>query len=488
MSDAVAFAASGKNLFAATYASGIFLSTDNGATWSAVNNGIPHRDTWYSYIQISTLISDGSNLYAGTAENGVFLSTNNGTSWNAINADVPLNTHVSAFALSASSDEANTTNIFAGTEGKGIFLTTDDGANWASVNSDLKDATIGTLMFSGTNLFAGTEHGIFLSTNNGTQWRDASTGVLNTKINVLSAGTSNLFAGTDSGLYYSSNNGTSWAMTPLDTFAVTSFAVSPTASGGENLFAGTDKGIFLSTDDGANWVYAGLNTVTAIGVIPNGADGNIIFAGRGWLTWGENGRPYSVGDISRSTDNGVSWTKIREDGPAVRQFVINGNNIFATTTENAFVSTNHGTDWLTIDSGLTDVHALALAPASGGTGCIYMLAGTAEGVRRRPLSEIVSTSSGLVSSQIPGKFLLEQNYPNPFNPATTIEYTIPQQSHVMLKIFDILGREVAVLVNEKKDAGRYAAQWNAARFASGIYFCRIQAGQYQETKRMVLLK
>ena len=89
---------------------------------------------------------------------------------------------------------------------------------------------------------------------------------------------------------------------------------------------------------------------------------------------------------------------------------------------------------------------------------------------------------------LPMTIFLRQNFPNPFNPSTTVEYTIPQQSFVTLKVFDLLGREVAVLVNEKKDAGRYSVLWDAARLASGIYFYRLKAGEFQETKRMSLTK
>jgi hypothetical protein len=95
----------------------------------------------------------------------------------------------------------------------------------------------------------------------------------------------------------------------------------------------------------------------------------------------------------------------------------------------------------------------------------------------------------------PSHYSLEQNYPNPFNPATVISYHLPAgqaglpvSSLVTLKVYDLLGREVATLVNEKKDAGRYSVQWDATRFSSGVYFYTLQAGEYRDTKRMLLLK
>ncbi len=89
---------------------------------------------------------------------------------------------------------------------------------------------------------------------------------------------------------------------------------------------------------------------------------------------------------------------------------------------------------------------------------------------------------------LPSEFSLYQNYPNPFNPSTTINYEIPKQSFVKLKIYDILGREVKTLVNEEKSAGNYKVTFDASGLASGIYFYRMQAGSFVETKKLILLK
>ena len=89
---------------------------------------------------------------------------------------------------------------------------------------------------------------------------------------------------------------------------------------------------------------------------------------------------------------------------------------------------------------------------------------------------------------IPQQYSLSQNYPNPFNPATTIKYKIPVLSYVFIKIYDILGREVTTLINEEKPVGVYAVEWNARNLPSGVYFYRLQAGSFVETKKMVLLR
>ncbi|MCU0414293.1 MAG: T9SS type A sorting domain-containing protein [Ignavibacteriaceae bacterium] len=89
---------------------------------------------------------------------------------------------------------------------------------------------------------------------------------------------------------------------------------------------------------------------------------------------------------------------------------------------------------------------------------------------------------------LPSKFLLSQNYPNPFNPSTKIKYSVPQSSNVELKVFDMLGKEIETLIDEEKPSGTYEVTWYAASLSSGVYFYRLQAGSFIETKKMILLK
>jgi len=88
----------------------------------------------------------------------------------------------------------------------------------------------------------------------------------------------------------------------------------------------------------------------------------------------------------------------------------------------------------------------------------------------------------------PSGYVLEQNYPNPFNPSTTIRYAIPQSAQVSLKVYDVLGREVATLVNARQSAGVYVANFDATALPSGMYFYRLQAGSFSETRKMMLIK
>lgn len=89
---------------------------------------------------------------------------------------------------------------------------------------------------------------------------------------------------------------------------------------------------------------------------------------------------------------------------------------------------------------------------------------------------------------VPTQFTIWQNYPNPFNPSTVIRYNIPENSHVKLSVFNILGREVTILVNEDKKVGRYEAVWDAADFPSGVYFYRLKIGNQIKTGKMSLIR
>ncbi|MBK9096686.1 MAG: T9SS type A sorting domain-containing protein [bacterium] len=88
----------------------------------------------------------------------------------------------------------------------------------------------------------------------------------------------------------------------------------------------------------------------------------------------------------------------------------------------------------------------------------------------------------------PNKYLLLQNYPNPFNPLTNIKFQIADYGLVTLKVYDILGRETSTLMNEELPAGNYQINFNASHLATGVYFYQLRAGNYTETKKMILIK
>jgi hypothetical protein len=154
-----------------------------------------------------------------------------------------------------------------------------------------------------------------------------------------------------------------------------------------------------------------------------------------------------------------------------------------------FKSTDGGETWDT-----------TAVPTTGNLNAIYFFdenRGFAVGDSR----VILHTSNGGVTGvrdrggQLPARFALEQNYPNPFNSVTVIRYQLPVNSHVTLKLYDVLGREVATLVSEQLHAGEYPVTWEAVGFPSGVYFYRLsvrassgQAGSFAETKKLVLIR
>ncbi|MGQ9644435.1 MAG: T9SS type A sorting domain-containing protein, partial [Ignavibacterium sp.] len=100
----------------------------------------------------------------------------------------------------------------------------------------------------------------------------------------------------------------------------------------------------------------------------------------------------------------------------------------------------------------------------------------------------ISTEVEELNEQLPQDFVLQQNYPNPFNPNTTISFSIPEEEFVTLKVFNSLGEEVAELINENKPAGTYEVEFTAASLPSGVYFYKLKAGSFVETKKMILIK
>ena len=102
---------------------------------------------------------------------------------------------------------------------------------------------------------------------------------------------------------------------------------------------------------------------------------------------------------------------------------------------------------------------------------------------------VIKNATGVRNeNQIPSEFILDQNYPNPFNPVTSIRYSIPKSSLVTLKVYDISGKEIVSLVNESLQAGEHTIQWDSQGSPSGIYMYKITAGNFTETKKMILLK
>jgi hypothetical protein len=108
------------------------------------------------------------------------------------------------------------------------------------------------------------------------------------------------------------------------------------------------------------------------------------------------------------------------------------------------------------------------------------------GLWMRSLSELLGVSKG--SAMLQKQFTLSQNYPNPFNPSTTINYSIPKAGHVKLIVYNAIGSKVATLANDFKSAGTYSVIFNGKDLASGIYFYRLETGNYSVVKKLILMK
>jgi hypothetical protein len=241
------------------------------------------------------------------------------------------------------------------------------------------------------------------------------------------------------------------------------------AISGLNIFAGTGDGVFLSSDRGTSWSAANSG-------MTNAHIYSLVFSGTNLFAGTDSGKVY------RSTNNGATWTSVRVATYAMYALAVSGTVLFAGSVgiESVYRSTDNGTNWQGI--GLSaDVRALAVS------GTDLYAGGIGGGVARRPLSEITSVEHGS-GGAVPTSVALGQNYPNPFNPTTIISYALPKSATVSLRIFNTLGQEIAALVNERKEAGYFQTTWNAGNVPSGIYFYRLQATDFVETKKMIVLR
>jgi len=499
------FAASGSTVVAGTR-QGAFWSTDNGAHWNLCSSGLANTS-------VSALYANGSDFFAGTYGAGVFRSTDGGVNWNAAGAIG--NPNVRAFT-------AVGTDLLAGTYGyDGVYRSSNAGSTWTSAGKGVVGTGVFALAAYGGKTVVATYDFVFASTNQGSAWTRSDSGLTSRTLYSLLSRTNDLLAGTTgAGVFRSTDAGVSWspANAGLNGNAGTVWDI---AFDGANLYAATLSGVFRSTNDGTLWVQrtsgitdsVTMKLIAANGVLCCGTRSSVFRstdAGQNW-TAAINGLPQyfqptdfaaagaylfvsMTGGVYRSSDGGLHWVAANAGlplNPDVRSLAVydraapNGPTLFAGLDNGGvYVSPDTGTTWVDAGTGLTgagkSVYSLLAAQ-----GVLYV--GTpANGVWKRPLSQMV-TSAGAGGGS-PAGWFLEQNYPNPFNPGTTIRFEMPRSSMVRLTVYDILGREVAVLVNGRMDAGVHEARFDASRLAGGAYFCRLQAGSFVTTMNMLFLK
>ena len=359
--------------------------------------------------------------------------------------------------------------VYAGTS-RGVYRSTDNGSSWTGIGP--ADTAFSSVAI-GTNgrIFAG-GRGIFRSSDDGAHWTSLVLDTLSPftyyiySLAVDAGGT--VFAGCFT-IFRSTDNGEHWTSPWSKPDGQT---IVPVPAG--PIFAGDYSGVYRSSDEGQSWdrKIHGLDdtTVGALGYDQTG----YVYAG----IWGTG--------IYRSPDNGENWE--RADSGVTNHYIstIASNaidQVFAGTAGGGvFRSTDNGDHWQSVNSGLTnqDIKCLAMSPDG------YLYAGTNGG----GIFRSAQTTLGLqrMAAGIPAEIELSQNYPNPFNPSTKIKYSLPKSGYVTLTIYDILGREFSTLVNVYQDAGYKSVQFNADNLPSGVYFYRLQAGTFTETRKLVVLR
>lgn len=444
-------------LFAACYEK-ILRTSDSGVHWDTLTYGLRSR-IWMSVINKSS----SGKLYA-CSEVGMFCSEDNGNSWYFTNNGIGL-TYVSALAKNSQD------HIYAATKENGLYRTTNKGASWDKMALTSPIVHCVTVAPNGY-VFAGTftdwwhEGGIFRSTDNGGTWmRFEAENTVITAIGYNSNG--DLFAGTSSILFRSQDDGSSWHRISTEIGGYP-YCIVQSPSG--TMFAGCDLGIYKSIDNGVTWSATTLTGIDYLMI------SSIIFD--------TNGDIYASGKgIWRSTNAGNSWEAL----PSPDNFVFGlalttGKNLYAATQYKGIFRTSlNSIQWTPFNYGANIKQFGPLLLDSEG----FLYAGS-EG---RSVFRSRNTTTGVDDRiNVLTQYKLGQNYPNPFNPNTAIDYQVANSGNVSIKVYDILGNEVKVLINEYKTAGRYKVNFNASNFASGVYIYKITAGSYIESRKMVLLK
>jgi len=200
---------------------------------------------------------------------------------------------------------------------------------------------------------------------------------------------------------------------------------------------------------------------------------------------------FGSGHVFKSTNSGDIWADISDNlpdipAPAVVVDPNNINHIYVGTDVGVFVSTTGGGNWQDFNDGLPGAVQVMDFNITTVNNVIRVMTHGNGAYERKLLSQISSS----IANELPisSGFMLEQNYPNPFNPITRIQFAISSRQFVSLKIYDILGNIIATLVKEEKPVGEYEVEFNGANLPSGIYLYQLKAGDFIETRKMVLLK
>jgi photosystem II stability/assembly factor-like uncharacterized protein len=445
---------------------GVYISSDQGQSWYESSDGIQNQ-VIFSLKKISN-----GELLCGTGGAGIYLSINNGESWNQIGLP-----EIRIQTLFVNSQNI----IYSGTQSAGIFKSTDKGDYW--IGSGLAGMKINTIAVNSNNImYAGGEpmtiannKHLFFSSDSGINWSPLDHPYV--RINKILVTSQNIVftATAGGGVYRSINNGLTWEQ--KNSGLTGSHIKSIALNSNYEIFAGTDYyGICKSTNNGNIWQQIGLPDYS-INDIEINSVGEIYVS-----TY----KHYQTFEIYKSTDDGVTWAKFNSGIPNVPVSTLTKNDnddIFAgTESDGVYILKKDSIIWSPANSGLTNLTISDLLidldgfvyAGTNGSG-VFISYNSTTGLQEE--TNIVPTSEALLS-----------NYPNPFNPLTIIGFRLSRASNITLKIFDLLGNEISTLIDEYRIAGTHEFEFNASGLTSGVYFYQLKAGDYADTKKMILLK
>jgi len=357
-----------------------------------------------------------------------------------------------------------------------IIRTSNGGDNWQRVLLDTNFRVKGFYFFDQNTGFAvggsySTQGYIYKTVNSGLNWSNATPPNLTTHLfNIMFLNNNTGYAGGTYGVIKTTNGGNNW--TRVLTASNFSLAWAKIFFNDVNTgFFASDSGrVFKTINGGGVWTVSSLTTA---------AFRDIKFT--------DNNTGYIVGDngvIFKTTNQGASWN-LSNSGLSQNLFSVfftDLNTGYITAEQTVLKTTNAGSNWFSVFSfGADSLFSSYFINANTGYTC-----GDEGRVYKTTTGGVIGIPP--ISTEVPKDFSLFQNYPNPFNPTTSIRFGIAKESFVKLAVYDMLGREVETLVNENLSPATYEVRWNADRFASGIYFYKILAGNYTDVKKMSVIK
>lgn len=510
------------NIFVCDYDNNFFRSLDGGNSWETLT-GISEN----SYFIKNFIITPDDKIILEINNQKLLLSSNKGNSWQTI--------YENSVDDIFSTDDGNIyANIYSGGEKPGVVFTRDQGKTWDTFNF-LYVPVSNILIRNDNRIFAASsqEHkGLYSSSDKGNTWENLEIPDIVFSAKSISSNAGGRIVFCDNyRTHISIDDGVSWNTYSLGTGnsnSVTGGLILPDNTilvGGISSAYTTTTWLARSTNDGQTWEYITDITYQSFIQIKYSKQSNSIFA----LT-ASYSRPGMSGGTSyvlRSINNGNNWEEVYSisnySGSNYEWFKSIGcrqdGTIFLSSDKALYRSSNNGSDWTKIDSLLSHTNFTNFVfdsqnniyaynengiYKSNDNGIIWTIVDTAMQITAVDVSPdnflyigtkdrgIFTNDSSILSSkhtdEIPDNFLLQQNFPNPFNPTTKIEYSVPRKSFVTLKIYDTLGRTVAILVSEEKSPGNYEITFNGKGLASGVYLYNLQSGSFSETKKLVLIK